>query len=594
MKKVLFASGAGITGAGGPGVPVRNGLVAEYKFDECRNLLKYSQRFDNQDWGNSRAIVSANAAIAPDGTTTADKIVETALDGAHAIYKSSFPMPEVSAATFSVYGKKGERNRINLYFRTAAGYMNTIFDLSGGTIVSVGAGITASMQPCGNGWYRCTVSGDPLGGTAGSWGYVTIRLDDNTESYLGDITKGLYLWGAQLEVGSAATTYVPTTDKQTLMDYSKPRKNLLLPNQANCCEDGVATWFTKATAGDTVSASITVAWQGTYSAKVICANAAASEGLYTTNIIYSLNPSSPYTASAYVYGSVAAETVKIGIEELTDPGVSVGVTYANLTLGASWQRVEVTRTFGATGRAARIYVITQSKQACTMYVDGLQLEEGSTATAWEAPPNIGILGSAIGTTTNDPTWTGDGQYLTTDDYNILPQSPFALSQYTLCVVWNPDAADTADVLLAKNSGTATAAGGTGFILAQTATGTGDLTLSQFDSDAGVGTLHTVSSATTPAAATWHFSAAACDGTKLYLSPGQAAAYTAGGTTLTTAAPDIVKSLHVGRYAHDASGYYAGSIAYIAIYNRKLAQAEITRNYAYLKSYLKKQRGISLA
>jgi len=113
-------------------------------------------------------------------------------------------------------------------------------------------------------------------------------------------------------------------------------------------------------------------------------------------------------------------------------------------------------------------------------------------------------------------------------------------------------------------------------------------------DTAGGTLHTISSATTPAASTWHYSVAACDGTTLYLSAGQAAALTAGATTMTAAAANTVKSLYLGRYAHDASGYFAGSIAYIAIYNRKLAQPEIAKNYVFLKSYLKHQRGISLA
>ena len=38
------------------------------------------------------------------------------------------------------------------------------------------------------------------------------------------------------------------------------------------------------------------------------------------------------------------------------------------------------------------------------------------ATPWEAPPNIGTLGSQLGTDTNDPTWTGQGLAFETDDY----------------------------------------------------------------------------------------------------------------------------------------------------------------------------------
>ncbi len=43
-----------------------------------------------------------------------------------------------------------------------------------------------------------------------------------------------------------------------------------------------------------------------------------------------------------------------------------------------------------------------------------------------------------------------------------------------------------------------------------------------------------------------------------------------------------------------NAYQTGNDAYLIIYNRALTDAEISKNYAYLKSYLKKQRGISLA
>jgi hypothetical protein len=587
MKKVLFASGAG----GGNGVPVRNGLVAEYKFDECRNLLKYSQQFDNAAWTKTRSTVTANATAAPDGTTTADKFVEDATAANnHAINVTTVTV--AGTVTYSIYAKAGERTRFRLNLYESGNSADAYFDLSNGTVDNVTAGGTATITPVGDSWYRCALTSTF---NASSTLYLYLVTTGTTVSYNGDGTSGIYLWGAQLEVGSAATTYVPTTDKQTLMDYSKPRKNLLLPNQANCCEDGTTTGFDAVGCTHTAEPTATTpSWQGSYSLKVVTNNAAATEGIRNlSSKTFGLKPDTPYTGSIYLKGAAGGETLTLYVYERNDAGDALaGVATKNVTLTTDWQRVSKSLTFGASGRACVLGIFTTTKQSATFYVDGLQLEEGSTATAWEAPPNIGIVGSAIGTTTNDPTLTGNGQYLTTDDYNILPQSAFSLSQYTLCIVWNPDAADTADVLLSKNSGTATAAGATGFILAQTAAGTGDLTLSQFDSDGG-GTLHTVSSATTPAASTWHYSAAACDGTTLYLSLDSAAAYTAGGTTLTAAAANTVKSLYLGRYAHGASGYYAGSIAYIAIYNRVLTQAEIAKNYQYLKSYLKKQRGIVL-
>ena len=47
------------------------------------NLLKYSEQFDDANWGKGRSSISANVTTAPDGTLTGDKLVETAQLGAH-------------------------------------------------------------------------------------------------------------------------------------------------------------------------------------------------------------------------------------------------------------------------------------------------------------------------------------------------------------------------------------------------------------------------------------------------------------------------------------------------------------------------------
>ena len=49
------------------------GLLIE---ESRTNLLTYSEQFDNAVWTKSNASITANAIIAPDGTLTADKLVE--------------------------------------------------------------------------------------------------------------------------------------------------------------------------------------------------------------------------------------------------------------------------------------------------------------------------------------------------------------------------------------------------------------------------------------------------------------------------------------------------------------------------------------
>jgi hypothetical protein len=178
------------------------GLLVE---EQRTNLLVRSEEFDNASWLLTNATVSANAIAAPNGASTADKFVETVDNGVHAIAQGT-----VSAGTayvFSVYAKPGERTRMQLSGMGAEGQgFFTDYNLSTGVVSSAPSG--SQMIAVGDGWYRCT-----LVITASATGGPIIRIRDasGSNTYTGDGTSGIYLWGAQLEAGAFATSYIPTT-----------------------------------------------------------------------------------------------------------------------------------------------------------------------------------------------------------------------------------------------------------------------------------------------------------------------------------------------------------------------------------------------
>jgi hypothetical protein len=174
------------------------------------NLLTYSEQFDNAAWTKTASTVVSNAATAPNGTQTADKVVpDNSIAGGRVIFSRSFT---AGLHTASVYAKAGEWSWVAL----GRGNSHAYIDISNGTVGTVAAGYSATVTSVGDGWYRCTLSWDDAGG--GSSFRIYMTNGDNTLT-TGDGASGLYLWGAQLNLGSSALTYIPTT---TAAVYSLP------------------------------------------------------------------------------------------------------------------------------------------------------------------------------------------------------------------------------------------------------------------------------------------------------------------------------------------------------------------------------------
>jgi hypothetical protein len=183
------------------------GLLIE---ESRTNLLLRSEQFETT-WALTRATLSTNQLFAPDGTLTADKLIENTDNNSHQV---SQVVTTVAATTyaFSVYLKAGERSWAVLNFFDGTTNYRTWFNLSAGTVGSNPGANTASISSAGNGWYRCTIVRAAI--AASSTPVVLTSTGDNVLTYTGDGYSGIYIWGAQLEVGAFPTSYIPTSASQ--------------------------------------------------------------------------------------------------------------------------------------------------------------------------------------------------------------------------------------------------------------------------------------------------------------------------------------------------------------------------------------------
>ena len=236
------------------------GLLVE---GQTQNVLYYSQDvMQGTRWSiqggipSSYASISATGGTAPDNTNTANLCTESTINVSRSIYQGLTAAAGTYTASVWVKAGTGSTRYIRLVIPSAAGnfvYMtvniSTGVVTQGPAIASGAVGVSAvsgTVTPYAGSWYRIQLTGT----FAAAINFVFIvPLDSATpsvntgdygrEAYLGNGSTFL-IWGAQLELGSGASSYIPTGASQVTRTVD------------TCYMSGISSWYNES-AGTVIS-----------------------------------------------------------------------------------------------------------------------------------------------------------------------------------------------------------------------------------------------------------------------------------------------------------------------------------------------------
>lgn len=344
-----------------------------------RNLLQYSEQFDNLIWIKQNCSTTSNSTIAPNGTLSADTITDISTFGI--IYQSIAFSNASQVVTYSIYFKKSNNDWVNVSIArggaTTYGEFGAWFNLSTGAIGSnylQGAGvlINKEIESVGNGWFRCSITGYVPNATA----YLPLVFNSNADnSSVSSIGQSHYQWGAQLVTGTSAKEYFPTTDRLDVprLDYTNSSCPSILvegqrTNLITYSEQFDNSAWTLLSSNATVTANNVISPDGTQNADKVVFG--LNGYLYQIKSI-----TSAVSATFSIYSKTATQKIIFG-------GASISGTdvYSSINVGNGWFRQILTRTFtsGGTGNV-QILPIGSNE---TLYFWGAQFEVGSYATSY--------------------------------------------------------------------------------------------------------------------------------------------------------------------------------------------------------------------
>jgi hypothetical protein len=345
------------------------------------NLLSYSNGFNN--WSNSGTITRTGGQAGL--YNTFDAWLITKGSGGAFIRQSN---AQAGTRTFSVYAKADTATFLLLDIDGSPDAFQ-YYDLSNGVLGATGTNANAEIKHCGNGWYRCSVTGNDT--------YTEVRIyPAEGNNSVGATNTQLFLQNAQMVKGDKPKDYLKTTDRLDIprIDYTNGEPSILLePQRQNFItySQDYSQWSNQTT--PTVTSNFGISPEGITNADKITASSNTS----AKYIGFTLATSTVHTGSVFLKNIDSTQSrVEVFASSYAYPVIEISWNgYIPSTLSSAnatniqyqeytnnWWRVSYQFTTDSSITSYNTYIYPDRVNASkSILAFGSQLEAGSYATS---------------------------------------------------------------------------------------------------------------------------------------------------------------------------------------------------------------------
>ena len=294
------------------------------------NLFTYSSDLTNAVWGKFNVTITSNANVAPDGAQTGNQLIENTANNEHRLRVVTITKTSNQVLTYSVYVKPNGRYTQLTMENSGVGLYTTFDVLNNQYIDNVAsAGWTrgqSAITSVGNGWYRCIISG-----TTDTALSVNVRIALSStysttanQVYTGNGYSGIFIWGAQLEAGSFATSYIPTV--ASTVTRAADNASITGTNFSSWYNQSQGSFYAESNPSQSISAWYILSNQKSASGRIMYSNGSGIYSYDGTNV----GTFTSSTVANGIYKTACALTPKLNTNTADGNAPTTNITNGNL------------------------------------------------------------------------------------------------------------------------------------------------------------------------------------------------------------------------------------------------------------------------